>query len=104
LLQRLPQLTQQPRVLDGDDGLSGEGCHQIDLLLAKWVHLLAGQRKDTYCRSFSQKRNTEDGPKSECLLIAGGSVLGIGQPVGDMDQLGVQGDSSNRALAAARCG
>jgi len=31
-LQRLAQLTKQPRVLDGDDGLLGEIADQVDLL------------------------------------------------------------------------
>src|SRR5215510_2764788 len=31
LLQRLAQLVEQPSVLDGDDGLSGEILHQLDL-------------------------------------------------------------------------
>src|SRR6185312_7358235 len=41
LLQRLAQLVQQPRVLDGDDGLRGEGLHQLDLLVGEGTHLLA---------------------------------------------------------------
>jgi hypothetical protein len=32
LLQRFPQFVQQPRVLDGDDGLGGEVGQQIDML------------------------------------------------------------------------
>src|SRR5262249_39218662 len=41
LLQRFPQLVEQPRVLDGDDGLGGEVLHQIDLFVAEWSDLLA---------------------------------------------------------------
>ena len=33
LLQRFTQLGQQPRVLDGDDGLCGEISHQLNLFL-----------------------------------------------------------------------
>src|SRR6516164_1270017 len=40
LLQRLTQFVEQPRVLDGDDGLGGEVLHQRDLLLRKWPNLL----------------------------------------------------------------
>ena len=40
LLQRLAQFFQQPRILDGDDGLSSEVLHQRDLLVGKWLHLL----------------------------------------------------------------
>ena len=35
------QLVQQPRVLDGDDGLSGEIFDQVDLLIRERPHLLA---------------------------------------------------------------
>ena len=35
------QLVQQPRVLDGDDGLRGEVLHQLDLLVGERPDLLA---------------------------------------------------------------
>src|SRR5262249_5819267 len=41
LLQRLPQFIEQPRILDGDDGLGGEVRHQRYLLLGEWSDLLA---------------------------------------------------------------
>ena len=48
LLQRLGQIVgalaqfvEQPRVLDGDDGLGGEVLHQLDLLVGERPHLLA---------------------------------------------------------------
>ena len=37
----LAQLVEQPRVLDGDDGLSGEILDQLDLLVGEWAHFLA---------------------------------------------------------------
>ena len=37
----LPQFIEQPRVLDGDDGLSGEVLHQLDLLFGKGTNFLA---------------------------------------------------------------
>ena len=37
----LAQLVEQPRVLDGDDGLRGEVLHQLDLLVGERPHLLA---------------------------------------------------------------
>ena len=36
-----PQFFQKSRVLDGDDGLSGEVREQADLLVIKWPNLLA---------------------------------------------------------------
>ncbi len=41
LLQRFAQFAEQPRVLDGDDGLGGEVRHQLDLLVGEGPHLLA---------------------------------------------------------------
>src|SRR5215831_16610559 len=41
LLQRLAQLVEQARVLDGDDGLGGEIAHQLDLLVGERPYLLA---------------------------------------------------------------
>src|SRR5689334_22734783 len=41
LLQGLAQFVEQPRVLDGDDGLIGEGRHQLDLFVRKRPFFLA---------------------------------------------------------------
>ena len=38
---RFAQLIQQPRILDGDDGLGGEILHQGDLFVGEWTNLLA---------------------------------------------------------------
>src|SRR5262245_65884470 len=44
LLKRLAQLSQQARILDGNDGLSSKILHQLDLLVGKWSYLLAIDR------------------------------------------------------------
>ena len=41
LLQRFAQLIEQPRVLDGDDGLRGKVRDKLDLLVGKRSYLLA---------------------------------------------------------------
>src|SRR5262245_43275273 len=41
LLERLPQLVEQTRVLDSDDGLACKIFDQLDLLVGEWAHLLA---------------------------------------------------------------
>jgi len=48
LFEGLPELAlarllrlEQPRVLDGDDGLVGEGAEQSDLRLVEWLSPLA---------------------------------------------------------------
>ena len=35
LLQRFTQLVEQPRILDGDDGLIGEGLNELQLFVGK---------------------------------------------------------------------
>ena len=54
LLQRFGKLAralllrlEQPHVLDGDHSLVGECGDQLDLLVSKWFHLMAAERKDT---------------------------------------------------------
>ena len=39
LFQRLPQLAEQPRILDSDDGLRGEIGYKFDLVACEWLHL-----------------------------------------------------------------
>jgi hypothetical protein len=41
LLQRLAQLLEQTRVLDGDHSLVGKILYQFDLLIVEWADLLA---------------------------------------------------------------
>ena len=48
LLQRLPQLIEQPRVLNGDDGLRGEGLHKRDLLIGERFGLQPVDGDGTY--------------------------------------------------------
>ena len=61
LLQQFAQLVEQPRILDGDDGLRGEILHQLDLLVSKREHLLAvnGDRADELV--FLEHRHDEQG-------------------------------------------
>src|SRR5262245_34473661 len=40
LLQRFPQLVEQPGVLDGDDGLFGKARHQLNLLVREQANFL----------------------------------------------------------------
>ena len=107
LLQRLGEIVgallnvlEQSNVLDGNHRLVGESGHQIDLLLAEWVHLVAGERKDADRRPVTQERHAEDGSEPKCPLIASRTVFGIGQHVGDMNDLALQRDAPNRATAA----
>ena len=44
---RVTQFVEQPRVLDGDDGLGGEVGDQFDLLVGEGPNFLAGQSERT---------------------------------------------------------
>src|SRR5262249_59949192 len=56
LLKRLPQLVEQPRVLDRDRGLVGKGLHQGDLLLREGLHLTAPNGDDSNKIRLPKKR------------------------------------------------
>ena len=87
LLQRFPQFLEQPRVLDGDDGLPSEVRDQLNLLVGERPHLLADHRERANQFIVLEQRNRENGP------IAGGHasdhewmVLGRQRPdIGDLD-------------------
>src|SRR5262249_24447302 len=44
----LAQLVQQPRILDGDDGLGGEVRYQFNLFIAEWPDFLAVNADHSY--------------------------------------------------------
>src|SRR5262249_23000525 len=89
LLQRLAQLAQQPRVLDGDDGLIGEALDQLDLFVGKCQDLLAVDGKGANQLAFCEHGNVEDGPKPS--EVDGGHkyrfTLDIGGLSGDIDDV-----------------
>src|ERR1700722_10153655 len=66
LLQRLPQLVEQPRVLDGDDGLGGEIRHQLDLFVGEWTYFLTKDRNGADHLVFLEHRHHE---KCPCAAI-----------------------------------
>ena len=88
---------EQPRVLDGDHRLVGEGGDQLDLLIGKRAHLIAAERKGADCRPIAQERHAESTSVSCQFLIAGRPVFGIGQHVGNMDCPAFQYGSPGRA-------
>ncbi|MFZ1152920.1 MAG: hypothetical protein WAR76_24835 [Xanthobacteraceae bacterium] len=83
LLERLPQFVEQPRVLDGDDGLSGEVCNQRDLLVGERPDLDPPNRDDADDPIFSQHRHSEDGPMHLLVaaVVVGPPILGIGENI-----------------------
>src|SRR5215831_10132893 len=64
LLQRFPQLVEQARVLDGDDGLRGEILHQLDLFISERPDFAAIDTKDTDQLILFEQRHSKDGARA----------------------------------------
>ncbi len=67
-MERLAQLVEQPRVLDGDDGLGGEGRYEFDLLVAEGPDLSTTDRNGTDSLFLPHKR---DGQNRAVTLATG---------------------------------
>ena len=61
----LLQFREQSHVLDGDDGLVGEGLKQRDLLVRERIHLGAPKVDRAHCRPFPKQRNDQHRPVAE---------------------------------------
>src|SRR5262249_51230206 len=94
-------LLEQAHVLDRDDGLVGERCHQFDLALAEWTGLLLADTEHALDASVTDQRDAESGPESASFGIVTISVFGIGEHVGNMHQLAGYEGSSDEASAIA---
>ena len=119
LLQRFAQLVEQPGVLDGDDGLSGEVRDQLDLLVGERAHLLAvdDDRADQlvllehrHGSNGASAGELDDGDAARVALAIGV----VGREVGDVNRPAScrqhaaervhsgRGNASARAAAARR--
>ena len=52
--KRFLEFLEQPDVLDGDDGLVGEGFEQLDLLFREWANLGSANQDSTNGYAFAQ--------------------------------------------------
>ena len=70
----LAQLVEQPRILDGDDGLGGEVLHEIDLLVGEGADLLAvdDDRADQLIVLEHRNAKTSAGPPKLASCLAAG--------------------------------
>src|SRR5215831_4531621 len=59
LLQRFPQLVEQPGILDGNDGLVGETLDQLDLLVGERSNLLPKNVDNTNQLALFEHRDRE---------------------------------------------
>ena len=62
LLQGFAQLIEQPRILDGNDSLRREVCHQLDLLVSERPNLLPIDNDGANQFAFLEHRHAEDRP------------------------------------------
>ena len=59
LLQRLPQLIQQPRIVDGDHGLRGELCRQFDFAVAERIDPATAEPDHDYGFAIAHQRHAD---------------------------------------------
>ena len=74
LLKRFAQFVEQPRVLDGDDGLGGEARDQRDLLIGKGTNFLAGKGErpiSSFSFTIGTARNVRIPPSSTAATVSG---------------------------------
>jgi hypothetical protein len=104
LLQRLPQLTEQPTIFDRDDSLVGKAREQVDLLLGERPHLLAvdGDRTDQLILFEHRHREHRSSARHFCEHHQRRFALGISLlrlDVGHVYQLLRRGHPDERILA-----
>jgi hypothetical protein len=82
-------LVEQPRVLDRNHCLVGEGGHQRDLLAGEWPHLGAAYPDNTQGFALPQQGNAQASPETEPdrHRAADGELGGVGLKIVDMDRL-----------------
>src|SRR5215831_9459965 len=84
-LARLLRL-EQPRVLDGDDGLVGEGLYEVDLSLCERPHRRVRERDDADDLATVQQRHREERSVAARMLSLHIRELWISKKVGYLDR------------------
>ena len=72
------ELFEQSHVLDGDDGLVGEGRYQLDLLLGESTDFSPRQRESPDERTLPEHRDSHDSSIARPLLDLSHLILGVG--------------------------
>ena len=85
----------EPRILDRDRRLVGEGRTQCNLLLGKWPDLRAHEDDHTYRNTGMQERNAENRSKSAGFLGACKCVFRIDLDIWDMNGLALEQSSTD---------
>ena len=104
LLQRFLRFVEQPRVLDRDHGLVGEGLREGDLLVVEVAGGLAQDRQRAERLAVLQQRNEEAGAVAERDREVGHprELLGPLDRVGDGDDSPLEDARSGAAAAVER--
>jgi len=89
------QFIEQPRVLDGDNGLGGEVCKQLDLLVGEWADFPAIDRDRT--DEFVILEHGDEDQRTATTQFDGSYDIGIAI---DVVLLGHGIDNVNRATSA----
>ncbi len=97
IVRALPQLAQQARILDRDDGLGGEVRDQLDLLVGEWPHLLPVDGNAADQLVLLEHRHVEIRPGARKPGEDRGSVL-VRQQVGDVNDLLRRDQAPERGL------
>ncbi len=82
-------LLEQTHILDGDDGLVGEGLQQCDLLVREGFHRRPIHRKYPDGNTLAQHRNAKHGAISAAFLGLVPIVFGIDKDIGYMNNAGL---------------
>src|SRR5262249_16795189 len=98
LLQAFAQLIEQPRILDGNDGLGGEVLHQLNLLIGEWPYLLSVDNDDADQFGFLEHRYAKKGAGT-AEHSRGGRYVRFGRNIGTVQQLLRLGDAAERAVS-----
>ena len=95
LLRPRLQLGQQPRVLDGDDGLVGERLQQLDLVIGECARCVASHRNRPESLVVTEQRDRHmasvAASTSRNVLDIGRSGIGLG--VGDTERRSITNDA-----------
>ena len=93
---------EQPRVLDGDHRLIGEGLDQLDLLLGERPYGSALQDEHTNRNPLSKKRYAKDCAKIAELAMFTEGVFRISKNIWNLNGLALQQNSTDYTAASRR--